>query len=86
MCLYIYIDLHFFKLLDHRFKRPDSAHICDVYDGMLYKEYSHFFSSPFNLSFSINYDGAPKFKSSNMQVWPIQLFINELPPHLRYGM
>ena len=36
------------------------------------------------MSFALNYDGAPKFKSSGLQVRPIQLCLNELPPHIRY--
>ena len=37
-------------------------------------------------SLSMNFDGAPKFKSSTMQLWPIQFIINELPPpSKRYG-
>ena len=56
----------------------------DIYDGRVYQERHEFFSDPYNISFSLNYDGAPKFKSSNMQIWPIQLCINELPPKLRY--
>ena len=31
----------------------------------------------------MNYDGAPKFRSSGMQVWPVQFIINELPPQVR---
>ena len=34
----------------------------------------------------LNYDGALKFKSSTMQVWPIQLRVNELPTTLRYDV
>lgn len=82
--LFCVTDSHFIKLLEYRFKRPESVDICDVYDGVVYKQHSSFASYPFNISLSMNYDGAPKFKSSNMQIWPIQLSINELPPHLRY--
>ena len=31
----------------------------------------------------MNFDGAPKFKSSCVSIWPVQLYMNELPPHLR---
>jgi len=73
----------FVDLLKYRFDRRKSDSICDVYDAELYKEYANYFKDPYNLSLMMNYDGAPKFKSSNMQVWPIQLKINELPPILR---
>ena len=49
----------------------------DIYDGEMYKRHSDFLSQPYNLSFSVNYDDAPKFKSSGVQIWPIQLIINE---------
>ena len=57
--------------------------IQDVYDGRLYKDEYEFFSCPNNLSLTVNYDGAPKFRSSGMQVWPVQFIVNELPPLVR---
>jgi len=81
-----YIDVHFVNLLQHRFIRQAQAstnNMQDIYDGEIYREKATFFSSRFNISFTLNYDGAPKFKSSNMQIWPIQLSINELPPLAR---
>ena len=55
----------------------------DVYDGSEYMKYSDFFDYKYNLSFSLNFDGAPKFKSSGVHVWPIQLYINDLPSDIR---
>ena len=49
----------------------------DIYDGSEYKKYSDFFAQKYNVSFALNYDGAPKFK-------PVQLYLNELPPQIRY--
>ena len=40
-------------------------------------------SSPDNISFIMNTDGAPVFKSSKVSIWPVFLIINELPFHLR---
>ena len=77
------IDPTFVNLLKYLFNRPISDGLCDVYDAELYKEYAAYFKNPYNLSLMMNYDGAPKFKSSNMQIWPVQLKINELPPILR---
>ena len=56
----------------------------DVYDGSEYKRHSDFFLYKFNLSFAFNFDGAPKFKSSSVQIWPVQLYLNELPPQIQY--
>ena len=58
----------------------------DIYDGVVYRESSDLLSlssQHFNISFTLNYDGAPKFKSSNTKIWPVQLSINELPPLAR---
>ena len=39
----------------------------------------HVHDYTYNVSFSINTDGIPVFKSSKMALWPIFLMINELP-------
>ena len=87
-CIFIFVvtDPNFAQLLQYRFQHPTPSPGCieDVYDGLVYCSYSDFFQSKFNVSFALNYDGAPKFKSSGLQVWPIQLCLNELPPHVRY--
>ena len=62
-----------------------AGEIQDVYDGRLYTDEHDFFSCKYNLSLTMNYDGAPKFRSSGMQVWPVQFIINELPPQIRYA-
>lgn len=82
--LYMLIDEKFVKLLSYRFVRPSHPDVIeDIYDGTIYKELHSFFDNPFNISLNLNYDGAPKFKSNNMQVWPVQFSINELPPLAR---
>jgi len=55
----------------------------DVYDGTAYTSSRDFFSYKY-VSFGLNYDGAPNFKSSKIQLWPVQLYLNELPPYTRY--
>ena len=61
------VTLHV-KLLSYRFERSNDPNIInDIYDGTLYKELHSFFNDPYNISLNLNYDGAPKFKSSNMQ-------------------
>ena len=58
----------------------------DVYDGSLYRSYfnnSGPLSCPDNISFILNTDGAPVFKSSKVSIWPLYLVINELPYNLR---
>ena len=58
----------------------------DIYDGSLYRSYfnnSGPLSYPENVSFVLNTDGAPVFKSSKVTIWPLYLVINELPYKLR---
>ena len=42
-----------------------------------------FLSSCNNISFCLNTDGVSLFKSSKVELWPIWLEINELPPKMR---
>lgn len=69
----------------HRFQHYSNnkaESLSDIYDGVLYKrlfQTDGVLSSPNNLSFSLNTDGAPLFKSSNISIWPVYLLINELP-------
>jgi hypothetical protein len=77
-------DPEFPYLLRYRFRREQKYGILsDIYNGQEYCKHSMFFASEYNVSFALNFDGAPKFKSSSVQVWPIQLYLNELPPHVR---
>ena len=75
-------DPGFVESLQYRFKRNEDDNVLsDVFDGIQYRRHSSFFKERFNLSFTLNFDGAPKFKSSCVSIWPV--YLNELPPHLR---
>ena len=81
----LHLDPDFAQLVQHRFHRVKKhGVISEIYDGSAYFKYSEYFEYEFNFSFALNFDGAPKFKSSSIQLWPIQLNLNELPPALRY--
>ncbi|XP_069465487.1 uncharacterized protein [Ambystoma mexicanum] len=71
----------------HRFKHysENIGNISDIYDGLLYKEMykKGILSDKNNLSFSMNTDGVPIFKSSNVSMWPVYMLINELPIAMR---
>ena len=56
----------------------------DITTSALYKNLieSRTFSGN-DLSLTWNTDGVSVFHSSNFSVWPLQVFLNELPPHLR---
>lgn len=55
----------------------------DVYDGKEYRKHKDFLSEPSNVSFLLNTDGVKMFNSSTVDLWPIWLVVNELPPHER---
>ena len=71
--------------------RPASHPTCitDIYDGLEYAQHAKrggFLcksTNPANLSFLLNTDGVPVFKSSSTSFWPIFLVINELPTPAR---
>lgn len=78
----------FYNKLQRRFlSQPRGQIYEDIYDGKLYRSHakgpSGLLSSPDNLSFTFNTDGAPVFKSSNVSIWPLFLIINELPYEAR---
>ena len=56
----------------------------DVTKSALYKDLivKHGLN-PNDMSLTWNTDGIPIFNSSNFSIWPLQVFVNELPPHLR---
>ena len=73
----------FYDDIQHRFtrkKRSDDL-ITDVYDGLLYRELCDkgILSDKDNISFIMNTDGVPVFKSSKVSIWPVYMIINELP-------
>lgn len=76
----------FCELIQQRFKRSKRKenNIEDIYDGSIYRSMSSdngplSGSYPYNLSFTLNTDGIPVFKSSKLSIWPMYLMINELP-------
>ena len=74
--------LTFYDDIQHRFKRTKKAsdNIEDIYDGQLYKELcaKGLLCSKDNISFLMNTDGFPVFKSSKVSIWPLYFIINEL--------
>ena len=87
LILYSAVDKSFWSLLKAR-PWPSSS-LKDIYDG---KEYSKHAmpggflcpsSNPANISFMMNTDGVSIFRSSQTEVWPTFLVINELPASVR---
>ena len=79
------VDSSFWDSLQQRFSRPSVPGILsDVLDGSEYKKHHSFVSQPSNVTFTLNTDGVSLFRSSSVDLWPIWLAVNELPPKIRY--
>ena len=62
----------------------NSRTVTDVTTSALYKQLITKQGLNSNdISLTWNTDGIPVFNSSNFSIWPLQAFVNELPPHLR---
>ena len=59
----------------------------DILDGDIYRRQSEVAKADgsFCISLYWHLDGAPALKSKNMSLWPIQSFVAEMPPALRYS-
>ena len=77
------------KLYSHLTNRnleisTNSSTVADVTTSALYKQLiTKQGLSSNDMSLTWNTDGIPVFNSSNFSIWPLQAFVNELPPHLR---
>lgn len=79
------INKHFDVIIDFSNRERSKSIISDVDDGQLFKAISHKHPNTTVLSFTMNADGANIFKSSHGSLWPVQLYFNNLPPHLRFS-
>ncbi|PFX13893.1 hypothetical protein AWC38_SpisGene21989 [Stylophora pistillata] len=65
-----------------------SSNIRDIVDGTVYRKFKEpggFLSNKANLTLLFNTDGIPLYKSSKVNIWPVFLAINELPPEERFA-
>lgn len=58
--------------------------MCDIDDAKLYKKIREKNKHVHILPITMNLDGAQIFKSSNKSLWPVQLYLNFLPPSIRF--
>lgn len=64
---------------------PNSNIIADVFDGELYKSLKSTVGLDPLVTLTMNTDGVKVFKSKRKaSLWPIQFFINEVPPQRRF--
>lgn len=66
----------------NRSQEPDI--ISDIHDGQLYKNISEKYKHLHILPLTLNFDGAQIFNSSKNSLWPVQIYMNCLPPNLRF--
>ena len=76
------------KALEKQKKRGRSKGISDIADGALYQKLCKDGGPlsdkyPYNISFSLNTDGVNLVNSRAISVWPVYLWINELPYGIR---
>lgn len=57
----------------------------DITSGRMYKSIRRQLNMKWSdITVTLNSDGSPVFESNKSSVWPIQLFINELPFNIRF--
>lgn len=69
-------------------KLPSCSNIRDIVDGAEYKKFKQnggFLTNEDHLTLLFNTDGIPLYKSSKVNIWPVFLAINELPPEERFA-
>ncbi|XP_072047976.1 uncharacterized protein [Amphiura filiformis] len=59
--------------------------IRDVYDGSLYRDNYEFLQQENNISLLWHTDGVSIYNSADLQIWPMQAVINELPLRKRFS-
>ncbi|KAE8738853.1 hypothetical protein FOCC_FOCC015657 [Frankliniella occidentalis] len=83
----LYARSEFIEDIQYRFKRVkmNPNNLEDIFDGSVYKKAMQDLSSEkYNISFMWNTDGVCLYDSSKLQLWPLYLVINELPPEKRF--
>lgn len=71
------------EILDYN-TNSSTGDIADIFDGELYKSLRAKVGSGPLVTLTLNTDGVRVFKSKRKaSLWPIQMFINEVPPHKR---
>lgn len=72
------------KILDHLNQDQSGDDFNDFLSGNIYKREKAKKFDHILLPLTLNLDGAKIFRSSTSTLWPIQLFQNYLPPHIRF--
>ena len=76
------------KIQQYKNTPNHSSSIRDIVDGTVYKKFKEpegFLTNEDNLTLLFNTDGIPLYKSSKVNIWPVFLAVNELPPEERFA-
>lgn len=77
------LDQHFEAIVSYM-KRNRNDSITDIDDGKLIENARKKNHNSMVLAFTLNTDGAQIHNSQKSDVWPVQMYQNFLPPHLRF--
>lgn len=78
------LEKHFDAVVQYFNREHKFGEISDFDDGELYKEIRAKNPNVHILPITMNLDGAQVFKSSRGSLWPLQLYLNFLPPEIRF--
>lgn len=77
------ISQHVNQIVKYSEECKNSENLIDIQCGAIYKKISAMYPNSTVLSLLLNTDGVKVFNSSTKQLWPIQLYLNFLPPSMR---
>lgn len=75
---------NFAAIMEYLHRERSESAISDIDDGTLFKEFSAANTGSEILSLTMNVDGARIYNTSSNSLWPVQFYLNFLPPSIRY--
>lgn len=78
------LDRNFDTIISYSNRERAADVMTDIDDGNGYKKISEKLKHVNILPFTMNLDGAQIYKSSSKSLWPVQLYLNFLPPNIRF--
>lgn len=78
------LERHFDAIVEYLNREHIYGKMSDIDDGNLYKKICEENPNVYILSSTLNLDGAQIYNSSRSSLWPVQLYLNFLPPKIRF--
>lgn len=75
---------NFDVIMNYLNRQHEPGIMSDIDDGNLYRTIREKNQNLIILPFTLNLDGAQVYKSTNKSLWPVQLYLNFLPPNIRF--